>query len=139
MGDPELLIHAGIANASLVVLTIDKAASAERSVAHIRTNFPSVPIVSRARDLAAVSRLLTAGASKALPDVIESSMGLVSLALEMLKIPQDDIEMLVQGVREHNYELVSSEPVQQGNVPLGEGRASAPRQPSKLKQPTTKR
>ncbi|MEA3276352.1 MAG: NAD-binding protein, partial [Pseudomonadota bacterium] len=109
VGDPALLLSAGVANASLVVLTIDKAASARRAVAHIRTSFPGVPIIARARDLATVTRLLAAGATDAVPDVIESSLCLASLALQLVSVPQLEVEMLVQGARERNYKLVSSE------------------------------
>jgi len=111
VGDPDLLYHAGVANAALVVMTIDHAPAAERAVAHIRTSFPAVPVIARARDLAATSRLIAAGATEAIPDVVESSLRLASLALQKVNVPEDDVDILIGGVRDRNYELAAREPV----------------------------
>lgn len=66
IGDLDLLATAHTEHALLVILTIDNPPSAERAVSHIRNSFPSIPVIARARDLAAVTRLMEAGATPCL-------------------------------------------------------------------------
>jgi len=109
IGDPVLLASAHIEQAALVVLTIDHGPTAERAVSHIRTNFPDVPVISRARDLEACGRLMEAGATYAYPEAVESSLRLGGLALEMVNVPQENVDLLVKGVRSDNYQLIAEE------------------------------
>jgi glutathione-regulated potassium-efflux system protein KefB len=103
------LASAHIEQAALVVLTIDHGPTAERAVSHIRTNFPDVPVISRARDLEACGRLMEAGATYAYPEAVESSLRLGGLALEMVNVPQENVDLLVKGVRSDNYQLIAEE------------------------------
>ena len=109
ISDPEILTSAGIEQAMLVVLTIDDTVKAEQAVSHVRTLSPNVRIICRARDLEACGRLLEAGANHAYPEALESSMRLGGMALEMLNVPTENVDMLMQGVRSTNYELVAEE------------------------------
>lgn len=109
IGDLALLSTAHAEHASLVLLTIDHGPTAERAASHIRNNYPTVPVIARARDLQAVGRLMEAGATHAYPETVESSLRLGGMALEILNIPQDNVDLLLQGVRSDNYKLV--EPV----------------------------
>lgn len=106
IGDLDLLTTAHAEHALLVILTIDNTPTAERAVSHIRNSFPSIPVIARARDLAAVSRLMEAGATHAYPEAVEASLRLGGLALQILNIPQDNVDLLMQGVRSDNYKLV---------------------------------
>lgn len=106
IGDPQVLSTVHIDQAELVVLTIDNPDIVESAVSHIRTIYPTVPIIARARDLEACGRLMEAGATQAYPEALESSMRLGGMALEMLNIPQENVDMLMQGVRSGNYRLV---------------------------------
>ncbi len=106
VGDPDLLAAAHIHEAALVVLTIDHGPSALRAVAHIRSSVPRVPIIARARDLKACERLLEAGASRVMPETLESSLRLGAQVLEMIDIPQEDVESLLQDIREGDYSLM---------------------------------
>ncbi|KPK37717.1 MAG: portal protein [Gammaproteobacteria bacterium SG8_47] len=106
VGDAELLAAAQVEHASLVVLTIDHAPTALRAVTHIRDSFPRVPVIARARDLEACGHLMAAGATHAYPEALESSLRLGRLALEMVNIPAENVELLLQGVRSDNYRLV---------------------------------
>ncbi|MDH5178234.1 MAG: cation:proton antiporter, partial [Gammaproteobacteria bacterium] len=110
IGDLALLGSAQAEHASLVILTIDHGPTAERAVSHIRNSFPTVPVIARARDLAAVGRLYEAGATHAYPEAVESSLRLGGLALQILNIPQDNVDLLLQGVRHDNYKLVEPHP-----------------------------
>jgi len=109
IGDAELLSSARVEQASLVVLTIDQSDIAEQAVSHIRNSSPSVPIIARARDLEGCSRLMAAGVTQAYPEAVESSLRLGSMALELVNVPQENVDLLVKGVRSDNYRLIEDE------------------------------
>ncbi len=106
IGDPELLHAAQVENAALVILTIDQGSAALRAVSHIRHTGPHVPVIARARDLEACASLLRAGATRAYPEAIESSLRLGAEALQMLGVSTEDIDMLLKDVRGQNYAQV---------------------------------
>jgi glutathione-regulated potassium-efflux system protein KefB len=106
ISDPELLAAAHAERATLVVLTIDHDATALRTVSHLRNTYPQVPVIVRARDLEASAHLLHAGATQAFPETIEASLRLGAEALQIVGAPADNIELLMQGVRNRGYELV---------------------------------
>ena len=109
ISDPDLLDAANVGNASLVVLTVDSGTVALRTTSHVRNTYPHVPVVSRARDLEACGHLVSAGASHAFPEALESSLRLGAIALQMVDVPKDSVDLLLQGVRQDNYTLVKSE------------------------------
>ncbi|MFZ0470799.1 MAG: cation:proton antiporter [Thiogranum sp.] len=106
IGDLELLTAAGAQQAALVVLTVDHSATALRAVSHLRNNYPNLPIIARARDLEAAGELRQAGATQVFPEAIESSLTLGANALNMIGVPVENVELLLQGVRKANYNLV---------------------------------
>ena len=106
ISDPELLSTIHVERASLVVITIDQADMALRAVSLLRKTCPQVPVIARARDLETSSQLLDAGATHAYPEAIEASLRLGATALQILCVPSDDIDLLVQGVRDWNYKPV---------------------------------
>ncbi|MDH5445185.1 MAG: cation:proton antiporter [Gammaproteobacteria bacterium] len=106
VGDIDLLNSAHAEHALMVILTIDHGPTAERAVSHIRNQYPSIPVIARARDLVAVSKLMEAGATHAYPEAVESSLRLGALALEILNIPQDNVDLLMRGVRSDGYKLI---------------------------------
>lgn len=106
ISNPELLAAAHAERALLVVITIDHAASALKTVSILRGTYPSLPIIARARDLEASARLLEAGATEAFPEAVEASLRLGSVALQMAGAPAEDVDLLIQGVRSRQYELV---------------------------------
>ncbi|NOY67789.1 MAG: portal protein [Gammaproteobacteria bacterium] len=112
IGDPELLSTARVDQAALVVLTIDQSEIAIQAVSHIRNSSPSVPIISRARDLEGCNRLMEAGATQAYPEAVESSLRLGGMALELINVPQENVDLLVKGIRSDNYRLIDEAPDQ---------------------------
>jgi glutathione-regulated potassium-efflux system ancillary protein KefC len=109
ISQPDLLEAADAARASLVILTIDNGPTALRAISQLRNAYPHVPVVSRARDLEACGHLVSAGATHAFPEILESSLRLGAIALQMLDVPRDNVDLLMQGVRNDNYELVKDE------------------------------
>lgn len=110
VSDPSLWDAAGVERAALVVMTIDQPLVALRVVSHLRDAYPRVPVVSRARDLEACGHLLEAGAAYAFPEAVESSLRLGAQVLEMIGVPQENVDQLLHGVRQDDYVLVSEEP-----------------------------
>ncbi|MNZ28502.1 Glutathione-regulated potassium-efflux system protein KefC [compost metagenome] len=106
ISDPELLSAIHVERASLVVITVDRSSTALRAIAHLSRMCPQVPVIARARDLDASTRLLEAGALHAYPETIEASLRLGATALQMLNVPPEDIEQLIQGVRDWGYKPV---------------------------------
>jgi CPA2 family monovalent cation:H+ antiporter-2 len=93
----------------LVLITVDGAATALRAMAFLRRNCPQVPVIARARDLETSSRLLDAGAVHAYPETIEASLRLGAIALQILQVPSEDIDQVIQGVRDWDYKPVLEE------------------------------
>jgi CPA2 family monovalent cation:H+ antiporter-2 len=118
ISDPELLSAIHVDRASLVMITVDSSATALRAVSILRSTCPQVPIVVRARDLETSSRLLDAGATHAYPEAIEASLRLGATALRILRIPTDDIDLVVQEVRDWDYRPVIEE--ERDNRPAAE-------------------
>ncbi|MCU7931689.1 MAG: cation:proton antiporter [Candidatus Thiodiazotropha sp. (ex Codakia rugifera)] len=114
ISDPDLLDAANVGNASLVVLTVNNGPTALKAVSHVRNAYPHVQVISRARDLEACGHLVKAGASHAFPEALESSLRLGAIALQMIDVPKDNVDLLLQGVRQDNYTLVASDEDTQG-------------------------
>jgi glutathione-regulated potassium-efflux system ancillary protein KefC len=106
ISNPELMAAARIGQAALVVLTVDRETTALKVVSHMRNNYPGIPVIARARDLAASGRLVQAGATIAPPEMVESSLRLANEALRLVGLPADNIDLLLGDVRSKDYELV---------------------------------
>lgn len=109
ISDPELLAAIRVEKALLVVITIDQDTMALRTVSFLRKHCPQVPVIARARDLEATSLLLDAGATHAYPEAIEASLRLGATALQILRVPSADIDLIMQGVRDWDYKPVVEE------------------------------
>lgn len=117
ISDAELLAAVHVERAALVVITVDDHANALRTVAVLRSICPQVPVIARARDLESSSQLINAGATHAYPEAIEASLRLGASALRMLSIPTDDIDTMLQDVRDWDYKPVLEEEPAQGKNP----------------------
>ena len=106
IADPELLAILHVERASLVVLTVDEPQSSMRAVSYIRRDNPGVPVIVRARDLKTSAQLTEAGATMALPETMEASLLLGAIALKTLYVPAEDIDSLLEDVRDNNYQAL---------------------------------
>ncbi|HMQ13632.1 MAG TPA: cation:proton antiporter [Candidatus Competibacter phosphatis] len=104
--DPALLNTIHIGRASLVVITIDQAAIALRTISLLSKDCPQVPIIARASDLESSSRLLHAGAVHAYPEAIEASLRLGATVLKMLQVPDTNVDSVMQDIRDWDYKPV---------------------------------
>ncbi|MEW5832105.1 MAG: cation:proton antiporter [Campylobacterota bacterium] len=115
ISDPELLSAIRAERASLVVMTVDDSKQALRAVSFLRKISPDLPIIVRAKDAEASMKLLEEGATHAYPEAIEASLSLGATALQMLDVASEEVEQLIQSVRDRNYKPIleqrSSRPV----------------------------
>lgn len=106
IADPELLSAVHAERASLVVITVDGPAAALSAISYLRRTCPQVPVIARALDLETSARLLEAGAVHAYPEMIEASLRLGATALQILNVSSENIEQVIQDVREWGYKSV---------------------------------
>ena len=106
IADPHLLEAIQMGQAALVVLAVDHPRTALRAVTHLRNQYPDLPVIARGKDLEGVGHLLAAGATRAFPEILESSLRLGAEALQILGVAGDDVDRLVEGVRSTRYEVL---------------------------------
>lgn len=109
ISDQELLAAAHAERSSLVVLTIDHGPTVMRAVTHFRNTYPAIPVIARARDLEASGQLLKAGATQAFPETIEASLRLGAEALKMVGAAEDNVQLLMDGIRSSGYQIVQEQ------------------------------
>lgn len=102
----ETLLAAGLARASVVIITFADTATALRVIHHVRELRPDVAIVSRARGEADVEKLYAAGAAEVVPEALESSVMLATHALALAGIPMHKVVKRLREMREQHYALL---------------------------------
>lgn len=115
ISDPGLLAAIAVERAALVVMTVDDPSAILRTISYLRRACPQVPTIARARDLDTSKRLLEAGAIDAFPETIEASLRLGATALEILQVPQDNIDQVIQNVRDWGYKPVLTQESEQNS------------------------
>ncbi len=106
IADPHLLAALRVDQAALVVLAVDHPPTALRALSHLRNVSPDLRVIARAKDLEAAGHLLAAGASRAIPEILESSLRLGAEALSLVGRGGDDVDRLMEGVRSTRYEVL---------------------------------
>lgn len=114
IGDPALLSGLHVERADLLAITVNGMDTALPAIGWMGSHCPQVPIVARARDLETSSRLIEAGASHAYPEIVEASLRLGATALEILRVPRDNNETVLQGVRDWDDRPVLEKPEARG-------------------------
>ena len=104
-GREEVLHKAGLAHASLVVVTLDNQFSAENMVKTARQARPDVPILARARDADHAQLLYAAGATYVIPDAIEAGLQMSARALEEMGYEHEAVQTLITAERETEYRM----------------------------------
>ncbi|MGB3472986.1 MAG: cation:proton antiporter [Erythrobacter sp.] len=77
----DALSRLGVENSPAVVLTMDEPVLAQRLVTQLRSSYPELLIVARARDTDHAAAMYRAGASHAVPENLESSLQLSEAVL----------------------------------------------------------
>ena len=101
-----VLESVGLANASVVVISIPDSPSALRIVRTAKELRPDVPILVRTLDDTDLDRLQRAGATEIVPDALEASLMLGSHLLLLLDVPISRIVHKVARIRSHRYSML---------------------------------
>ena len=104
-GRREALVAAGLAKARAVVITFADTPAALRILHHTHAVRPDLPVVIRTVDDGELERLLTAGATEVVPEVLEGSLMLATHSLLLLGVPLDRVLKRIRAIREERYSL----------------------------------
>jgi len=85
--DPQFLRQCGIADASVVLISINRPTEVEQVIAAVRLLRPDIRLIVRARDAEHARKLYDAGATDAVPETIEASLQLSEAALVGVGVP----------------------------------------------------
>ncbi|MQY52632.1 potassium transporter [Rhodocyclus tenuis] len=99
----ETLAAAGVARASVMIVSFADVHSTERALAHARDLNPALPVVVRSHDEKDFERLLAAGAAEVVPEALEASMTLASHALIHAGVPINRVLKRVRHTRLARY------------------------------------
>ena len=102
----EILSHAGIERARVIVVAISDAASSRHIAALARQMNPSIHVIVRTRYLLEMEPLFKLGVNEVIPEEFETSVEILSRVLKRFLIPQDVIESCVAEVRKDGYEML---------------------------------
>jgi CPA2 family monovalent cation:H+ antiporter-2 len=99
----DVLKAAGIDRAQMAVSTLDQPELAGRAVEVLRRLRTSMPIIARAQDIAECERLVRAGATAAVPEIVEGSLQLGGVLLRQLGEPPERVNQLLEEFRQETY------------------------------------
>lgn len=99
----DVLKAAALERARAVVITLDEPAAANRAVHLVRQVRPEIPILARARDLSECERLSAAGATSAVPELVEGSLQLGAVLLGTLGESADEVTEVLEQFRKETY------------------------------------
>lgn len=101
----EMLVSAGVERARAVVITFANTPVALRILHHVHQLRPDLPVVVRTRDDSEIERLLAAGATEVVPEILEGSLMLASHSLLLLGVPLNRVLKRIRTIREERYSL----------------------------------
>lgn len=104
----ELLKHAGIEHAAVVLVTMDNAKAAKHTVQTVRRHWPNIPILVRSRDARHSDELIAIGATTVVPETLEASLQLSGHVLCALGYPREDANACIDVIRRNNYSEVKT-------------------------------
>jgi len=101
----EVLRHANIMSARVLVTTIPDAPSARRVITMARKLNPDVYIIARTRFVKEVGDLFSLGANEVIPEEFETSVEIFTRLLKKFNLPYNDISRLIETVRADGYRM----------------------------------
>lgn len=102
----ESLLAAGVARASVVIVTFADRADTLRTLHRAHELAPGVPVVVRSREDEATEEMFAAGAAEVVPEALESSVMLATHALAFVGVPLHRIIKRLRELRERHYGLL---------------------------------
>ncbi|HVS12879.1 MAG TPA: cation:proton antiporter [Thermoanaerobaculia bacterium] len=106
---PEILEHAGVAEAAMVVFAISDPAALRQGLRSTRAQSPRVPILVRTHRLRELDELKRHGADEVISEEFETSIELLTRVLTRLHVPRNVIRTQARLLREGTYEMLRAE------------------------------
>jgi len=103
-----ILTHAGIQSARIAVVAISDPVGTNRVVEQVRLLNPRIHIIVRVRYFAQSETLLRLGADEVIPEEYEASIEIFTRVLHKYLVPREEIEAMVNSVRERGYQMLRS-------------------------------
>ncbi|MEN8232927.1 MAG: cation:proton antiporter [Thermodesulfobacteriota bacterium] len=101
----EVLRHAGIENATVVVIAINDPAATRGITENVRRLTRKAHVIVRTRYLMEMQALYELGANEVIPEEFETSVEIFSRVLAKYLIPRNEIDKLVIQLRSDGYEM----------------------------------
>jgi CPA2 family monovalent cation:H+ antiporter-2 len=101
----EILTHANIDRARIIVIAISDAASSRRIAAQARKMNPGIHVIVRTRYILEMEPLYKLGVNEVIPEEFETSIEILSRVLRKYLLTHDEIERCVSQVRGDSYEM----------------------------------
>uniref|UniRef100_A0A7V4LC85 Potassium transporter KefB n=1 Tax=Desulfobacca acetoxidans TaxID=60893 RepID=A0A7V4LC85_9BACT len=108
--NPEVLEHAHLRGARIVVIAINDPAATRRITELVRKLHPTVHLLVRTRYLLEMPVLYELGADEVIPEEFETSVEIFTRVLRKYLLPRDEIERFIQEVRSEGYRMLRSLP-----------------------------
>jgi len=105
-GRRESLVAAGIHRAAAVAITYANTPSALRVLHNAHELEPALPVIVRTVDDADLEKLLAAGATEVIPEIVEGSLMLASHTLVLMGVPMRRVVRRVEEMRDARYSLL---------------------------------
>lgn len=105
----DAMTRLGAENATAVILTMDEPVAAQRLVRKLRTQYPDLPIIARARDASHAAELYRAGATHAVPETLESSLQLSEAVLVDIGVPMGPVIVSIHEKRDELRDQIMQE------------------------------
>ena len=102
----ESLVAAGIHRAAAVAVTYANTPSALRVLHNVHELEPALPVIVRTVDDADLEKLLAAGATEVIPEIVEGSLMLASHTLVLMGVPMRRVMRRVEELRDARYSLL---------------------------------
>ncbi len=109
----EVLLHAVIDRAWILVLAMSDPSAARRAVSLARRLNPAVHIIVRTRYTAEITELLSLGADEVIPEEFETSIEIFARVLHRFGTPRNVIEGQIELIRKQGYEMLRSPSIPQ--------------------------
>lgn len=108
----EIMSHAGLERARVLVVTLPDEAATELVVAAARQSVPDLPIIARAATRAGVLRLAQMGAEDVIHPELEGGLEVMRHTLMALKFPTGQVQHFTDAVRREQYDTAISSDLQ---------------------------
>lgn len=102
----ESLVAAGIHRAIAISITYANTQSALRVLHYIHDLEPKLPVIVRTVDDSDIDKLLTAGATEVIPEIVEGNLMLASHTLVLIGVPMRRVLRRAEELRNQRYSLL---------------------------------